>query len=49
MAVHHVVGLLVVPFVVASGYMSLGMANIMLLMEISTVPLNYRWLYPNKG
>jgi hypothetical protein len=48
MMLHHIIGLAATFFVVLSGYMSPGMANIMLLMEISTVPLNYRWLYPKE-
>lgn len=45
MAVHHVVGCLSTAISLFAGYALNGIANMLLLMEFSTVAINYRSMY----
>lgn len=48
MTVHHIFATIATLLCLNSGYMSIGLVNLMTLMEFSTPPLNYRWLYPKE-
>ena len=48
MALHHIVGIVATALGIYTGYGLSGMVNLLLIMEISTPPLNYRSLYDKK-
>ena len=48
MTIHHIFAATATILCLMSGYMSVGLVNIMVLMEFSSPPINYRWLYPKE-